>query len=106
MRRLYQCRYIPDVDHFALFRARGLDTDLMNRGAYFTARLIDASAPSRFELVNSSVIRWHVGVSDPLLKQLGIRYLAFDKKPPPEAAAYLMPLSDTPVGRFWLYRLL
>ncbi|MDP8990027.1 MAG: hypothetical protein M3N41_08110 [Acidobacteriota bacterium] len=101
-----KCRYIPDVDHFALFKARGLDTDLMNRGAYFTARLIDASAPSRFELVNSSVIRWHVGVSDPLLKQLGIRYLAFDKEPPPGVTAYLMPLSAVPVGGLWLYRLL
>jgi hypothetical protein len=99
-------RYLPDVDHFALFRARGLDTDLVNRGAYLTARWIDASAPSRFELINANVVRWYVAVPDPLLKQLGIRYIAFDQKPPPEATVHLMPLSATPVGRLWLYRLL
>jgi hypothetical protein len=98
-------RYLPDVDHFALFRARGLDTDLVNRGAYLTARWIDASAPSRFELINANVVRWYVGVPDPLLKQLGIRYVAFDQKPPPEATAHLIPLSATPVGTLWLYRL-
>ncbi len=98
-----KCRYLPDVDHFALFRARGFDTDVINRGAYYTARLIEPGAPSRFELINSSVIRWYVGVADPLLKQIGIRYLAFDKKPPPEVITHLTPLSATPVGKLWLY---
>jgi hypothetical protein len=98
-------RYLPDVDHFATFAARGLDTNLINRGGYLTAHL-NANAPSRFELINSFVIRWRVDASDPLLKELGIRYLAFDQKPPPEVTAHLIPLSVTPVGRLWLYRLL
>ena len=99
-------RYLPDVDHFALFAARGLDTDLINRGGYLTAHLAGASAPGRFELINPVVIQWHVDVSDPLLKELGIRYIAFDRKPPPEATTHLMPLSVVPVGKLWLYRVL
>jgi hypothetical protein len=97
-------RYLPDVDHFALFAARGLDTDMINRGGYFTAHLTGAGAPSRFELINSYIMRWNVEVTDPLIKELGIRYIAFDQKPPPEATAHLMPLSVTPVGKLWLYR--
>jgi hypothetical protein len=97
-------RYLPDVDHFALFAARGLDTDMINRGGYLTAHLAAASAPSRFELINTVVTQWHVDVSDPLLEELGIRYIAFDRKPPPEAAIHLMPVSVAPVGKLWLYR--
>jgi hypothetical protein len=67
--------------------------------------LIDASAPSRFELINNYVIRWKVDTSDPLLKKLGIRYLAFDQKPPPGVTAHLIPLSATPVSTLWLYRI-
>jgi hypothetical protein len=98
-------RFLPDVDHFPLFAASGLDTDLINRDGYLTAHLMAASAPSRFELINNYVIRWNVDTSDPLLKELGIRYLAFDQKPPPEVTAQLIPLSATPVSTLWLYRI-
>jgi hypothetical protein len=47
-----------------------------------------------------------VDVQDPLLKQLGIRYVAFRQEPPPEVTAHLMPLSAAPIGSLWLYRIL
>ena len=99
-------RYLPDVDNFALFAARGLHMDLINRGGYLTAHLTDPRVQSRFELIDPHVTRWYVDVSDPLLKELDIRYLAFDQKPPPGVTARLMPLSATPVGNLWLYRTL
>jgi hypothetical protein len=49
-------------------------------------------------------VRWSVSVSDPILKELNIRYFAFDRRPSPEIAAHLIPLSATPVSTFWLYR--
>ncbi len=99
-------RYLPDVDDFPLFAARGFDMDVLNRDGYITAHLTGASAPSRFELVNSYIIRWNVDVQDPLLKQLGIRYVAFRQEPPPEVTAHLKPLSAAPIGSLWLYRIL
>jgi hypothetical protein len=96
--------YLPDVDHFPLFEAQGLDLNIANRGGYHTAHLIDAGAHSRFELIEPGRVRWYVSVSEPTLRKLNIRYFAFDRRPPPEIAAYLIPLSAEPVSTLWLYR--
>jgi hypothetical protein len=97
-------RHLPDIDHFGLFAARGLDVAVANRAGYLTAHLIGADERSRFQLVSIEVVQWHVAVSDPLLDQIGIRYVAFDQRPSAVDASRLIPLSDSPISTFWLYR--
>jgi hypothetical protein len=96
--------YLPDVDHFPMFASAGLDLRVVNRTGYRTARLAGADTAGWVELLDVGFVRWHVSPFDPLLRQLGIRYFAFAERPPDEVASRLTPLSDTPVGRLWLYR--
>jgi hypothetical protein len=98
-------RYVPDVDHFALFASRKLDVETFNRLGFLVAIPQAAELPTRFEMNGSAVVSWYVAPDDPLLRQIGIRYEAFDgQPPPPELAAKLIPLSDKAVDGFWLYR--
>jgi hypothetical protein len=48
---------------------------------------------------------WHISPTDPLLKALGIRYVAFDQQPQADLLTGLIPLSDVPIGGIWLYRI-
>lgn len=98
-------RYIPDVDHFALFAARGLDLNVFNRLGYLDAHPIALGQPTRFIQQSPVVVEWDVAPNDPILKQLGIGYVAFDTKPQPGLIDGLTPVSTTPIDNFWIYKL-
>ena len=98
-------RYLPDIDHFSLLAARGLDLATFNRLGYLDAIAIPWNQPSTFHLDSQVVVRWYVNANDPILRQLGIRYVAFDVKPAPDLSAGLRPISADAVDGFWLYEL-
>ncbi len=101
-------RYLPDIDHFSLFKQRGLDLEGFNRLGYLLVTLPDEDRQTKLHLINPVIVDWKVSPLDPLLKQIGIRYVAFDaisEPPPPWAARGLIKLADHPVDGFWLYRL-
>ncbi len=98
--------YLPDVDHFQLFASRHLNLDLYNRAGFTLAGAIPLGKPTFLDPVAAPIqVNWRVSPEDPILQQLGIRYAAFDTKPPPEIAARLKPLLDHPIDNFWLYEL-
>ena len=97
--------YIPDIDHFALFASRHLDLNTLNRLGFLTAFPQSQDLPMKVETNGSAIINWHVAPDDPILRQLGIQYEAFNDQPPPALVASLIPLSPKPVDGFWLYRL-
>jgi len=98
-------RYLPDIDHFGLFAANHYDMERLNRGGYLTAHLRLAGEPAQMQLPNHSVMQWDVMPSDPIVKQLGIRYVAFDQSRAPLAGSELIALAPAAVDGFWLYRL-
>ncbi len=53
-------RYIPDIDDFSLFTARGLDLNAFNRLGYLDAHAIPSGQKSEFALVMPVIVRWDV----------------------------------------------
>ena len=98
-------RYLPDIDHFRLFRARGLNLDVLNRLGFLDTVAIKKQPGEAVWLKNPVVAEWDVVQDDPILRQIGLRYAAFDRKPSGAMAAKLRPLADHAVDSFWLYEL-
>jgi hypothetical protein len=96
-------RYLPDIDHFSLFAARGLDLNVFNRLGYLDAAAIPASDPTRFVQTHAVVVNWNVAPDDPLLAKLGIRYVTFDEKPGPQLLHNLRAVHDGPLDGLWIY---
>ncbi len=98
-------RYCPDIDHFPLFRRMGLDTTVLNRLGYLDAHPLQPGETSTVVLENLVIVRWNVSPTAPILKQIGIKYVAFDSIASPVISKGLIPLSNGPVDGFWLYQL-
>ncbi len=98
-------RYIPDIDHFALFAARGLDLNTFNRLGYLDAHPIAPGEPTRFIQVNPIIVKWEIAPTDPLLTQIGIRFVTFDSQPQPNWTKGLTPVNSAPIDGLWIYQL-
>ena len=98
-------KYLPDIDHFALFASKGLDTKDFNRDGLLVARVAPPNRPSFTEVPHPFMVRWNVNPSDPILRTLGIQYIAFDQKPSDAIASQLVPLANESLSSLWLYRL-
>ena len=97
--------YIPDIDHFPSFASNRLDLNILNRDGYLDAHLRRPEEPMKLEMPSPIIVQWDVSPGDPILKQIGIKYAAFDRKPEEQALTFMEPLSQKPVDGFWLYRL-
>jgi hypothetical protein len=97
--------YLPPVHDFKIFEAHGVDAAILNTGGILTAKLIGAEEKSTAKSMSEGVVEWDVNPHDPILKELGIRYVAFEHAQPPEMIAGLRALSKLPVSGFWLYEL-
>jgi len=99
-------RFLPDIDHFSLLASRGVNVEAANNLGYLVARDIPPGQHTSFEPSPSpAVTYWNVSPLDPILPALGVKYVAFVRPPPSEVASKLIPLSDTPLDNFWLFRL-
>lgn len=97
--------HIPDIDHFPLFAANHVDLEILNRDGYLNAHLRAPGEQMFVKLRTIGVVEWDVSPADPILKQIGIRYVAFDNQPAAVWSSYMRPLSASPVDGFWLYEL-
>jgi hypothetical protein len=97
-------RYLPDLQDFPVLAAHGVDTSFMNNLGYVSVEQLEGGqSPEASRGVDGSILS--VDPLDPLLKELGIRYMAFHKLPPPDVLDHLEPLIDGTVSEFWIYRL-
>jgi hypothetical protein len=97
-------RYCPDIDHFPLFRKNHLDPAILNRLGYLDAHPLKPGETSTVTLESQVIIRWNVSPTAPILKQIGIKYVAFDTIASPVISDGLIPLSNRAIDGFWLYR--
>ncbi len=97
--------FIPDIDHFALFRSHGYNVQTLDTDALLMANPLPLNASPSLVSPSFGILKWSVNPTDPILKQLGIKYEAFDERPSPATSAGLIPLSSKPVDHFWLYKL-
>jgi hypothetical protein len=93
---------LPNIQDFPLFRAHGLDTRLLNSAGFFIARPVEEGKSQVTWPVQDHEF-WDVNPHDPILKELHIRYMAFDHPQPASMVAGLKLLADTPMSGFWLY---
>lgn len=96
-------RYLPDIDHFAIFARHGLDVSKLNRAGLFLAHALPPGRSSTVRVPAVNQVDWNVSATDPILTDIGIRYFLFDKKPLADEAADLRIVSSVPVKGFWLY---
>jgi hypothetical protein len=97
--------YCPDIDHFPIFRRYGLNTTLLNRLGYLDAHPLKPGEASTVSLDNPVVVRWSVAPTAPILKQIGIKYVAFDSVASPVISGGLVPVGSGAIDGFWLYRI-
>lgn len=99
-------QYQPDFDHFRLFASNGLNVAALNRLGYLLMEPLPDGTKSSVQVeTNAVLIDWKISPFDPIVRQLGIRYLAFDREPAPEISARLIALTPAPMSGFWLYAL-
>jgi hypothetical protein len=98
-------RYLPDVDHFALFSNLGMNLNAFNRLGYLDARTIPSGSQTRFVQDSALVVNMEVAPNDELLPKLGIRYVAFDYAPDADATKGLEAVNSEPVDNLWIYRI-
>jgi hypothetical protein len=97
--------YLPKIEDFATFRSHGVDTKEMNSEGMLLAKALPPGKQSFLVSRRPGIQEWNVSPADPLIKDLGIRYVAFDRAPASDLLDGLRPLSATPVSGFWLYQL-
>jgi hypothetical protein len=98
-------KYLPDIDHFPLYAAHGLDTRTFNNLGYVNVVELAPGKPPAVTGV-PTVVTLAISPLDPLVKDLGIRYMAFHKRPSAEIRAHLKPIGDGNFSEFWLYEVL
>ena len=97
--------FLPDIDHLSLLASKGLDVNIFNNGTYLEAHPLYGNEKDSFQRLETAVVRLNVHPLDPLLGQLGIRYLAFDQKPPDAVTSHLIPLANHELDSLWLYKI-
>jgi uncharacterized integral membrane protein len=97
--------YLPDIDHFRLFAAHGYDIASLNESGFLTAHLRNPNELQRVEAQRPGVMQWDVRPSDSLVKDLGIKYAAFDQPLELASDPHLAPLAPGKIDGFWLYQL-
>jgi len=99
------CKYTPDLKALALLDPGRLYFPKYNQAAFFLARALPLDAPPSFAIPAVFIVEFGVSPADPALRQMHIRYAAFDRLPDPQvlAASGLIPLAQSPVDGFWLY---
>jgi hypothetical protein len=97
--------YLPKIEDFHVFQSHGVNIKDMNSGGTLIAKPLPPGTKSFIVSRFPGDQDWSVNPADPLVKDLGIRYIAFDRAPDPALLNGLTPLSATPVSGFWLYEL-
>jgi hypothetical protein len=95
--------YLPPVQDFKIFNAHGVPTKILNSGGMLVLKPIAPGQKISIESVAGGNVQWEVNPMDPLVKDLGIRYVAFEHEQPAAMLAGLKPLAELPVSGFWLY---
>ena len=98
-------KYVPDLKTLSVLDPTGAQRDLVNRSAWLLAEPEYGDRPAAFEQVPPNLLRMRVNPLDPALRDIGVRYAAFSREPPPEIAAKMKPLASWRVSGFWLYEL-
>ena len=107
MQTVDSLKVIPQLADLGLFDPKGEDASVINQSGYVKAQvcrcqgdptIFDSLVPRGRRLVRRILL-------DPRLKQIGVRYAAFELPPDAAIAGKLKLLNPEPIAGMWLYEL-
>jgi hypothetical protein len=98
-------KIIPPLDELALFDPTGKYASVFNQSCYLVAQVQTEARPAEFESPNPGLVLWKVSPLDPKLKEIGIKYLAFDTLPDSSIRQKLKLIFKEESTRIWAYEL-
>ena len=105
MQTVDSLKVIPQLADLSLFDPTGEDASVINQSGYLKAKLPVPGDPTIFDSPSPGVVVWCVDPLDPRLKQIGVRYAAFEVPPGAAITGKLKLLSPEPIAGMWLYEL-
>jgi len=99
-------KIIPSLDELTLFDPERKFASIINQSCYLVAHVQTEAEPSQFESPQAGVVIWKVSPLDPRLKEMGIKYLAFDSLPDSSIRRHLRLLLEETANGIWAYELL
>jgi hypothetical protein len=78
--------------------------ETFNRLGIVVARPLAPGQKRSVELPLPYEVLWNISPTDPILKEMGIRYLAFDSRPPAAIESQLIPMTAEPISGVWIYK--
>ena len=82
-------KVLPDRRAMAAFDPEGRFRRACNQSGHTMVRPLPEGQPARFNDRDAGLLRWSVSPLDPALRQVGIRFLAFEEPPDARLAAKL-----------------
>src|SRR5512135_1632416 len=79
-------KYVPDLGAMHRFDPEGKYVKIYNRSSYLQVSPLPAGAAVEFRLRSTFVVEAGISPTDPVLRELGIRYEAFASRPDEKVA--------------------
>jgi hypothetical protein len=98
-------KIIPPLNELTLFDPERKYASVLNQSCYLVAHVQTETGPSEFESPNPGMVFWKVNPLDPKLKEIGIKYLAFDSPPDSSIRQKLKLIFKEESTRIWAYEL-
>ena len=98
-------KIIPALDELSRFDPAGKYASVTNQSCYLVTHVRTDMGPSEFESPSTGVLVWKVSPLDPKLKEIGIKYVAFDSQPDPSIRQKLKLIFKEESGGIWAYEL-
>ena len=97
-------KVLPNLDAMAAFDPGRRFVHSYNQSGHMIVRPLPAGQPSQFENPDVGLLRWSVSPLDPALRQVGVRFLAFDEAPDAALVSGLRRVVPDVPG-IWVYEL-
>ena len=98
-------KIIPALNELTRFDPAGKYVSVTNQSCYLVAHVRTEMGPGEFESPTTGVVVWKVNPLDPKLKEIGIKYVAFDSPPDSSIRQKLKLIFNGESSGIWAYEL-
>jgi len=98
-------KIIPALDELIRFDPAGKYASVTNQSCHLVSHVRTEMGPSEFESPTLGVVVWKVNPLDPKLKEIGIKYVAFDSPPDSSIRQKLKLIFKEESAGIWAYEL-
>lgn len=98
-------KIIPALNELALFDPDKRYRSIINQSCYLLAHVQTEVGPGQFESSGPGYVEWKVNPLDPRLREIGVKYVAFDSPPDSSIREKLKLIFEEESGSIWVYEL-